>query len=537
MNWWLVGGSLIYLGGSWAWQKYINPPLKEKAQGEVSLPRTDEGAVVPLLYGRCRVRAPILAWAGTPHFFSASSYFTLGDITIPASGDLYACSMMLVLGMGFEGGTNKVLKMWAGEMRLKPYAGLGIPNLVDLPALVGDGGFEDDTRACLLQTMGGDQGSFTMGKVEFLNGNANQQLVDPVTPYGAHTVAGRYMTVNNGTDALSLQGNQQGRFVPGYRGVMSVFLYNQFGGSAHWVIGAAPQSPQYSFEFSSYPAQSYGALTSYDGIGVDANPVDVIYDVLKGKLGRLGIDANTKIDVQSFITAAVTCYQEGNGYSRSVESEMTAEELIGEILTQINGVVFEDHATGLIKITLMRGNYNPPDLPVITNSNCSDFKITSTGWQDLPNKIRIVFNDRARDYQPNSVTAQDLASVAASGKVREEVIQMPGVCSIANANAIANRELAELSRPLMTASAMVSREFLRRNPGDLVRVVQSDPDISGVVFRIVGVDRGTLDNGQIRLDLVQDSFYVWRNQTPQDVGFGGHDQKQLITQVEGVTLT
>jgi hypothetical protein len=516
MNWWLIGGSLLYLGGSAAWKKYVNPPLpKGPPQRYVDLPRADEGAPIPIIYGQCRVRAPIIAWTGTPHFMSASSFFTLGDITIPASGDLYFLSMMLVLGMPFEGGTTKVLKMWQGEQRFKPYAGLGIPNLVDLPALVGDGGFEDDTRRALMQTMGGDQGSFAMGDVEFLNGGPTQQLVDPVTPYGAHTVAGRYMTVNNGTGPADLQGDQNGRFVPGYRQFASVFLYNKsFGGSEHWCIGPAPQVPAYSFEVSSYPAQGAGALTSYNGIGVDANPVDVIYDVLKAKLGRLGLDPNTQIDVQSFITAAVTCYSEGNGYSRSVEQEMTAAELIGEVLKQINGVVYLNQQTQQITIKLIRADYNPLTIQQINNDNCDSFHVEAVGWQDLPNKIRVTFNNRANDYAPDSVAVQDLASVTATGKVREERIDMPGVCDKTNAYKIAGRELAELSRPLMTATAMVARSFLRVNPGDAVRVTLSNPDVAGIVFRVVGVDRGTLTDGKIRLDLVQDSFDVWRDQTP-----------------------
>ena len=129
---------------------------------------------------------------------------------------------------------------------------------------------------------------------------------------------------------------------------------------------------------------------------------------------------------------------------------------------------------------------------------------------------------RFTDYAPDSVTAQDLASVTATGKVREETINMPGVCDRQNASNIAGRELGELSRPLMTATAMVARSFLRVNPGDPVRVTLNDPDIAGVVFRVVGVNRGQLADGKIRLDLVQDSFDVWRNGYPTVKDFGAH---------------
>lgn len=516
----LAAGAVLYLGGSYAWKRWIDPPgPRQPPQKDLGLPRTDEGAKIPLIYGKCRVRSPIIAWIGTPHFFSASSYFTNGDITGIATGDMYACSMFLVVGIPFPEGTQKIHRMWAGEMPLIKDDQSGfLTGIADLDDLTGDGGFEDNTRPCRLRTNGGDFGSFTQGKLEFLNGKASQQLVDPVT-FGPSTVAGRYMTVYQSAAASNLQGDIPGGRVPGYRGFLSVMLYNANATSLHWALGPTPQIPQWSFEMSSYPAEA-SALTRFDRIGDEANPAAVIYDLLLSDVSKMGI-ASSRIDVQSFIDAAVTLYQEGHGYSRSIEHDAEAAELIGEILTQINAVMFEDATTATLKIRLIRNDYNPTTIPQITKDNCSRAYVTATGWTDVPNKVRIVFPNRDKDYQEDSVTAQNMASIVAEGmKIREEVISMPGVCTPALATEIAGRELAALSRPLQALRVLVDRSFLRINPGDAVKVTLSNPDISGLVFRVIHIDRGDLENGVISLELVQDVNFVWRGQPPKVPHFG-----------------
>ena len=40
------------------------PPVRE-----LTVPRTDEGACYPLVYGRCFVDAAVMVWAGTPSLY------------------------------------------------------------------------------------------------------------------------------------------------------------------------------------------------------------------------------------------------------------------------------------------------------------------------------------------------------------------------------------------------------------------------------------------------------------------------------------
>jgi hypothetical protein len=71
------------------------------------VPRTDEGAPLPLIYGRCRVRAPVLAWIGNwrVNFSSANS-----------AG--YQADMLFVMGVPFYGGGAALQQIFAGNFRL-----------------------------------------------------------------------------------------------------------------------------------------------------------------------------------------------------------------------------------------------------------------------------------------------------------------------------------------------------------------------------------------------------------------------------------
>ncbi len=71
----------------------------------------------------------------------------------------------------------------------------------------------------------------------------------------------------------------------------------------------------------------------------------------------------------------------------------------------------------------------------------------------------------------------------------------------------------------MKFRALVDRSFVRVNPGDAIKVTWSGPDIAGLVFRVVAPpDRGTLENGTIALDLVQDAAYTYRQIAPLPPG-------------------
>jgi hypothetical protein len=513
-----LAGGLI--AATWVYHRLFDTSPPVPPPQKVQLPRTDAGAPYPLLYGQCRVKTPILAWASPVIAFHQASGDSIdGDYSAPTDRYLYFMDMFYVIGIPFDGGTNNIVSVFVGDQKMLP----SIP----LTTLTGNGNFEDGTRLAFVSmpTGTGEVSGAPSGTLEFLNGNSSQTLYASGSPT---TEAGKYMTTTTSTGNPTwqeLHGVIDGTLVPAYRGFMSAFFYNQLTTSSHllthFLLGASASVPQIGFEVTSFSATpKFGDLNNQIAdlhSAQDSNPAFVIYDLLTGTKGKLALPTS-RIDTASFQAAADTLHGTGelNGFSRAWDGTQTAGEMIGELLRQIDGVLYEDPVSGLIKLKLIRADYTVSSLPWITPDNCNELQnFAMGGWTGVPNKVRVAFTNRADSYRDGSAVAHNQANaVDQDGEVREVQLQFPGVCNQELANNIAARELAARSRPLMKCRAIVNRSFYTVCPGDAVRVSWPEWGLSNVVFRVGAVDRGSLENGQIALDLIQDYFYVWRFTQP-----------------------
>lgn len=450
---------------------------KPADEQRLEVPIVDEGSPVPLLFGETRIRRPVMAWNG-PLFWSTVD----GEETIQMN-------VFYVLAAGFENGTNMLRAMYFGEQKVEE------PEAVKLASLTGDGGFETPATIQFDQS-GPDNG---IGLVEFLNGKSDQTLVND----------GGSSTNYSGMRMLA---NLEDSQIPGYRGVLSALLFDTPNSFNH---GTLPDLANWNFVASSL--RMHPELIAYrHNVGRDANPVNAIYEILTARLRCLGLPTSM-IDTTSFRDAQSKLYTETLGYSRCFDERMSAAEMIDDICKHIDAVVYGDPTGGLIKIKLIRPDYNPLNLFTITNENCTrlaGFALESRS--NLVNKVTVRFPNRSKNYDMDTVSAQDMANaVGQDGQLIERVIDFLGCCEPAQAANFAARELAYSSAPVVKLQAQDCHgSALRLSPGEPVRVMWKNPDMNAV-FRVVKVNRGTLEDGGIYLDLVKDvGSYVWRNQTP-----------------------
>lgn len=466
-----------FLVGQFIYHRWIeDKPVKRTPPREIQIPRVDPGATMPLIYGRCRVRAPILAWIG-------SVRAPVGDIGngSPDAANVYQACLFFVLGIPFAAGdsTSGLHGMWAGDTKFEYTAGFP---LAELPTT--------------LVSTGTPLQIFHGGNVEVFDGDPAQTITSSAIWLRMTTDA------DNPVDADA---------IPEYRGYISVGLT---GGVNRWQFGEHSTLPSYSFEASSYDTEN-PYLSTYARIGsIESNPINALYDLLTSPFGGLGLSSDL-IDIPSFQAAAATLYAEWHGYSRCIEDAADAEQHIMEILAQIDGALRHNTRTNKIEIKLIRNDYDPTAIPHIIKTNGTEMvSFAASGWDDLPNKVLVIFPDRGNDYQERQAADdnQVSASLDASNPL---VLTYPGVCYETLAQLIAKRETAARSRPLIKMRVYVGREFLRVAQGDAVKVTWTNPDIAGLVFRVANVEHGTLEDGRIALDLIQDYFYVHRNQPPQ----------------------
>ncbi len=535
---WPLVISLAIMGGEYIYHRWIDPPPPpEPGSDTIEIPLTQTGTPIPYLYGRCRVGSPILVYTG-----DAINSENLGDPY--ANQFVYSIDLFFVLGIPFRNGPHHIYNFWVGDAQYVQTAEFETGRL--LPNLTGNGNYEDGGNSGIVLSTatlndGGDYpGRYSLGTLEFLNGKTTQQLVDPVTGTPS-TRAGLYMVSTGWLDHRTSGafppdpdepwnygvGHTAANQIPGYRGYMCAFHWSTTQvpmERTHWTVGVSPQVAAYNYEVGSYPDGSALGLIN----GVDCNPIDVIYDLLTDSR-KLGVDPSI-IDSSSFTVAGLTLKTEGNGYSRCFAEAMTVAEMIAEVLRQVDGALYWDPRVGKMKIKLVRGDYDPPTLPVINPDNCVELQnFAAGGWTDIVNRVVVTFPDRTAGYKPGTAIARSQANaVGQDGAIREVTVNYPGCCTQALANTLAARDLAALSRPLMKCRAIVNRSFLRLFPGDVVKLNWPEASISNIVMRVVGIGRGTLESGTMPVDLVQDYFYVYRNRPP--VSSIGIPLQNLVTQ-------
>lgn len=473
-----------YLLAEFAYHRWWeDKPKKKQEPQEVSIPRTDDGAPVGMLFGRTLIRAPILAWARAL------------DLGAWDAGNARA-QLLYVLAIGCDdgNGTNRVHGIWVGDEHVDPQTDWTLTQS-------GAGGPES-------------QIGITGGLVEVLNGNAAQVLANDGDTFALVPTCPTYA----GNAMLAIMASSE---ISGYEGYLSVFLYGNL--MSGWVV---PKSgaKAYAFEGSSYHT-SHAELSTFGRVGLDMNIINAIYLLLVQKFGALGIDPS-RIDLVSFKAAQYTCHTESMGCSFVAADPRAGDEYIKQLLTIADAAVDEDPTDGLIKIKLVRADFDPNAIPEINRSNASKLlSFAAGGWSDVINRVRVDYTDRttravpndgiAAEYRDGSVFSPNQGNATVQGSVEELAISMPEVHFESLAKAIANRELAARSRPIMKFRAMCGRWARNLMRGQAVKVTWTNPDVSSLVFRVADVERGTLEDGEVAVDLIQDYMYTWRNETPQ----------------------
>jgi len=287
--------------------------------------------------------------------------------------------------------------------------------------------------------------------------------------------------------------------LPAYRGTCYLVWEGGY-------VGNSTSLKPWKFEVSRFP-NGLGLTSSRHIVNTyDANPACVLYEILTNTEWGFGF-SSADVDVANLQAVGNTLYSEGNGISILLDKVMEAGEFIRELERQIGGVMYLDPATGQFKVNLTRGGYDVDLVPQVTSANCCEIVDWAPGsWESVANEVRVGFADRARDYFETFAEAKSVATQKAQGKVEPATIRYPGVKDGALANQIACREIRERSRPLAKATVRVDRKFWNLHPGDVVAWTDDTLGHVKLPMRVSRISLGTLADGKVELNLIQDVF-------------------------------
>ncbi len=238
------------------------------------------------------------------------------------------------------------------------------------------------------------------------------------------------------------------------------------------------------------------------GSFADANPAHAILFILK-ELLRV---PDYLIDFDSFRSAGIQLYNEGMGVSLLLEQRAEAEKWIEEILRTIDGVLFFDYETGKIKLKLIRDDYDPNTIPVVTDNDVGSLEFERRGLEDLASEITVRYTDRD-SYKPATLILINPAVENMLGYAKSENYDFMAVTYQGTAMDILKRLLLKEAYPYATVKFTTSLELFRFKPGDVIKL-QSDNLGVDIVLRILNVSGDKQYEQTIEVEAVEDIFSI-----------------------------
>ncbi len=473
------------------WQAPKGRPIAWPIPDALKLPMAGKGTTVPLVYGSVKLETPPIYWAGN-HYTNTWEGVTYQRIDLLLGAGIPACRNIPGHDWYTLETPPRLMAIWINGRRMALGAGgVGIAHgeSHSTSGLTGGGFFLGGTGA----------GGWFYGTVEFYDGRDGQDLAVSGSHYRA--------ALENANLGIPIDPN----YVPGYARQMCVAIVTSPGWNPALPLQPGMLGEGDSLVSIALEVQALGTeaiLTN--GEYYEANPAYVLLDLLGGDVWKLGMNLSL-IDVTSFEDCGELLATEGFGMSTILAQSSSSQALFSELLDTLNAIIFKHHLTGKLTMRLIRDDYDPDDIPVLDFSNTvGDPEVQFIGWDNLVNQVDVEFTDRTINWVKNLATAQRGATaVGQNFQIRSVKASHRAITSPTVARTVAARDLGVLGRPRMTAVAKVKQSLHAVGYGDAVKAnwVNDDGVIcQNKIFRVVGVDHGTLEDGTITLELIEDVF-------------------------------
>ena len=237
------------------------------------------------------------------------------------------------------------------------------------------------------------------------------------------------------------------------------------------------------------------------------NAVHILYETITNRAWGRGMD-RAEMDDASWTYAANRIFDEGFGLCiRWGAGKEDINSFIQMVVDHIAAVIYVDRGTGLMKIRLLRDDYDVASLPVFDYSTgllkCENIEVGA--GTVLLNEIVVQYTDPIKN-KARSTRVHNLASIQSLGEVVSETKQYHGIGDPDLARRVAVRDLKTSSTDLRKMKVSMDRRGWKLQPGSVFVLVAPDKGIARLVVRVATYDDGTMTNGTIIMDCVQDVF-------------------------------
>jgi len=438
-----------------------------------SFPEIEEGTKFPIIAGTCWMEAPIVAWFGDIKTDSIGIRLSDSDgqyIYI----NRYSYGAHHILTQGVCDGIKQIkvgdLVIWPDSTdKTVLNADSAASATIYLPELYG-GLHEHDAN---ITGQGG-----IWGTVDFQYGLPAQTL---------------------NTYLLSVQGAN----VSANRGLTAAILRQVCVGHSatplQWKYLVKRTALLTTGEAQWYPAKA--TIRNYE-----INPIHWLREIYTDTEWGLGY-STTIFDDAKMIVAADLLYTEGFGICIKWEGEQSLEDHVKDILRYINAVIREDHSTGLFEIKLIRDDYVLGSLEEFDETDIISIDDYSRGAIHKVPDVTYVRYWSLYDNLPITIPNHDMALVSSQNEMLiPNDVDYTFVVNDDLAGKLAARDQHQLSAFPATMVIKAKRTMAHLMSGDVFKLSYTPLSIVSMVVRIVTPHYGTLTDGEVTFDCVEDIF-------------------------------
>ncbi len=292
--------------------------------------------------------------------------------------------------------------------------------------------------------------------------------------------------------------------VPAYRGVTYAVARQMYLGTTKYV-----KSPAWVVR---HCPNSLGLTADRHIInGRSSNIACAVYYLLTDTEFGMGMPAS-QIDTATFVAVGNQLHSEGIGVNFLFDSISVGGELVEDMLRHADAFWYINPETGLFSIGLVRDDYVIGDLPVLGEDEIVNVRVEEPSWSDLVNYTTVEYIDA--EFRRKSLPYPNLAGIERRGEIEARTVQYLGLDSDEAAQRVAARLSKRAGYPLKVAEFTTNRIAWNFHEGKPFVWTGYPYSSTARVMRVVEIDTGTLETGEIQMRTTEDIFSI------DDVAYG-----------------
>lgn len=236
------------------------------------------------------------------------------------------------------------------------------------------------------------------------------------------------------------------------------------------------------------------------------NPAHIVYECLTNRDWGRGFPRSVMHENQMYAVAQ-KLYNENFGLCLKWNRQDELGLFIKDIIDHIGGSLYLDRTTGLMTMSLLRGDYDVNSIPTFTyDTGLLELIDDETASRDdLVNEVIIDWRDPIKNKKRQS-RLHNLASLQSLGATKSTTTPYDGIPTADLAARVGMRDLKANSTSLKRFKVVLDRRAWRLIPGAVFKVSAPDMNVFSIVLRAGKIRNGVNTDGKITVEAVVDVF-------------------------------